>query len=199
MKNAIKNYLYYMLIGLISFIAVAFLPLLNSEVDIGFDFPKTPAAMLLWATSRIAVSLLNVLIFHCFVKQGDINTKDDENRIEAEKMLSIVEKAEQLRPRSPKEFFVKEYGKKVPTLLLSTALSLIAFGPAILTFDLVTFLSYLFTVCTSVIFGVIEKFKVEDYYRIELLKYAMFEIEKIREKELEEKKSNAELQRKEIP
>ena len=185
--RTIRIYAYYILIGIISFLSVAFLPMLNSSFDVDYKLPKTTAAWFIWAGTRTAVSTLNIMIFHCFVKQGDINTKNNENRKKAEKLLQITKEEQDFKPKSPKEFFSQEYEKKIPTILLTTILSLFAFGPAILTFDLVTFFSYLFTVVISLVFGVIELFKVEDYYTIELLKYAEYlkEQDDLKEKEQE--------------
>ena len=185
-----EQYAYYLLIGIISFVSLAFLPMLTSSFDVGYELPKTKAAWLLWAGSRAAVSILNILIFHCFVKQGNVNTKNDPNRLEAEKILSIVTEEEEYKPKSPKKFFSGEYLKKLPFILFSTALSLVAFGEAILRFDPVTFLSYLFTVIMAIVCGVLEMFKVEEYYKVEMLKYAKnhaLEIEKEKvEKEYDE-------------
>ena len=103
-----EQYAYYLLIGIISFVSLAFLPMLTSSFDVGYELPKTKAAWLLWAGSRAAVSILNILIFHCFVKQGDVNTKNDPNRLEAEKILSIVTEEEEYKPKSPKKFLFGE-------------------------------------------------------------------------------------------
>ena len=185
-----EQYAYYLLIGIISFVSLAFLPMLTSSFDVGYELPKTAAAWGLWAGSRAAVSILNILIFHCFVKQGNVNTKNDQNRLEAEKILSIITEEEEYKPRSPKKFFSGEYLKKLPFILFSTALSLVAFGDAILRFDPITFLSYLFTVIMAIVFGVLEMFKVEEYYKVEMLKYAKnhaLELEKEKvEKEYDE-------------
>lgn len=176
-----EQYAYYLLIGIISFVSLSFLPMLTSSFDVGYELPKTKAAWLLWAGSRAAVSILNILIFHCFVKQGNVNTKNDPNRLEAEKILSIITEEEEYKPKSPKKFFFGEYSKKAPMILFSTAISLVAFGDSILRFDPITFLSYLFTVIMAIVFGVLEMFKVEEYYKVEMLKYAKnhaLEIEK---------------------
>lgn len=179
----VKENAYYFLIGIISFISVAFLPMLNSEVDAGFNFPETTAAWFLWAGSRAAISLLNILIFHCFVKQGDMNTRNNQNRLEAERILMIFREEQIKLAASPKQFFAKEYSKKIPTILLSTALSLFSFGSALLSFDLTTFTTYLFTCVVALVFGVIEMFKVEEYFEKEYLLYA-----KRKQSELDEQK-----------
>lgn len=185
--RALKSYAYYILIGIISFISVAFLPMLNSEVNIEYELPKTVASWSLWLGTRISISLLNVLIFHCFVKQGDTNTKNNPNRIKAEELLMIVKEEQIKLAQSPKHFLSHEYLKKIPTILLSTLLSLLAFGQAIFQFDVVTFTTYLFTCITSLVFGIIEMFKVEEYYEKEYLLYAQ-----------RKKKEQEELQKEEL-
>lgn len=182
--NKIKLYTYYILIGLVSFISVSFLPMLQSEINVDYKFPQTAAAWFLWAGTRLSVSTLNILIFHCFVKQGDMNTMENENRKKAEKILQIIkEEDEEYKPQSPKSFFTHEYGKKIPMLLLTTALSLFAFAPAVLAFDLVTFMTYLFTITIALVFGILEMFRVENYYEREFLIYAEYKknVEEIQE------------------
>ena len=168
----VKQYLYYILIGTVSFLAIAFLPMIGSHQDISWGFPKSPAGWTLWAVSKIAASVLNVLIYHCFIKQGDLNTKHNENRIKAEKMLNKLSKKKQKSPISPSKFMAKQYIRKVPMIAISTFLSLLAFGPAVLNFDFITFIAGIFTVLISIIFGILEMKNVEEYYTVGLLEYA---------------------------
>lgn len=173
--NKIKQYIYYTLIGILSFLALAFLPLIGSSTaDLGWGFPTTTAGWVVWAASRIAVSVLNILIFHCFVRQGDLNTKDNECRKEAEAILNRAQGKKQKAPLSPKKFFAREYGKKIPTVFLMSIISLIAFGPILLVFDVAVFLAYLFTVTMAIIFGILEMKKVESYFINDLLVYAHY-------------------------
>lgn len=180
--------IYYGLIFVISFIALVIMPLFSSDADIGFNFPKSPAGWLFWGVTRAIISGLNVLLFHCFVKQGDLNTQDNKDRVEAEKRLAISTKKEYI-PQSPKEFFRKEYVHKVPKLLLGTALSLVALGPVILRYDFATFLTYVTVVLGGVIFGVLEMRKVETYYTKELPKYVDY-LDSLKSKEQEENVKN---------
>lgn len=174
MEEKAKQYIYYFLIGIMSFIALAFLPMLGSSVKTGWALPQTSAGWALWIMSRISVSSLNVLIFHCFVKQGDLNTKTNASRLLAEEKLRLLDKRSNKAPLSPHQFFRREYGKKIPVIFTTTALSLIAFGPAILIFDIVVFVSYLATVIMALVFGILEMKKVEAYYTEGLLNYALY-------------------------
>lgn len=173
--DKIRQYIYYTLIGVLSFLALAFLPLVgSSQVGLGWGFPDTTAGWIVWAASRVAVSVLNVLIFHCFVRQGDLNTQDNEDRKEAEKILNKINQKKSKTPISPTKFFAKEYGKKVPWIFIMSIVSLIAFGPILLVFDVAVFLAYLFTVIMSIIFGILEMKKVESYFTRGLLEYAKY-------------------------
>lgn len=173
--DKIRQYMYYTLIGVLSFLALAFLPLIgSSHMGLCWDFPNTTAGWIVWAASRVAVSVLNVLIFHCFVRQGDLNTQDNEDRKEAEKILNRINQKKSKTPISPTKFFAKEYGKKVPLIFIMSIVSLIAFGPILLVFDVAVFLVYLFTVIMSIIFGILEMKKVERYFIRGLLEYAKY-------------------------
>lgn len=176
----LRQNVYYILIGVLSFLVLAFLPMLGSNINAGWNFPETTSGWVLWVMTKLAVCTINMLIFHCFIKQGDINTKRDSDRIKAEQMLAILEnkKDNPIVPLSPKQFLSREYGKKLPTLILTSVLSLIAFGPALFMFDAVVFCSYLFTVVMAIVFGVLEMKKVEEYYCVDLLKYAEYRVEK---------------------
>lgn len=173
--DKIKQYIYYALIGVLSFLSLAFLPLIgSSQLGLCWAFPNTIAGWVVWAASRIAVSVLNVLIFHCFIRQGDLNTQDNEDRKEAEKILNKINQKKSKTPISPTMFFAKEYGKKVPSIFIMSIVSLIAFGPLFLVFDVAVFLTYLFVVIMSIIFGILEMKKVENYFTRGLLEYARY-------------------------
>lgn len=38
-----KQYLYYIIIGIISFITLVFMPMIGSDANLGFDLPQTAA------------------------------------------------------------------------------------------------------------------------------------------------------------
>ena len=192
--NNLKHYLYYILIGVMSFIAIAFLPMLQSTIDISWSCPQTTPAWILWVASKLSISLLNILIFHCFIKQGDVNTRNNETRIMAEKMLEEYEETKRHAPLSPTQFFKREYGRKIPTVFVTTFLAVFAFGPAVLTFDIIVFSIYLFTVIMAIIMGILEMKKVETYYIKELIRYATYYVEnKKKETELCKKDCLAEI------
>ena len=72
-----KQYLYYILIGIISFISLVFLPMFGSEVGMAFTFPTTGAGWIVFIITQLLMAIVNVLIFHSFICQAKINIKDD--------------------------------------------------------------------------------------------------------------------------
>lgn len=172
-----RQYLYYILIGIISFLTLAFLPMLGSSQEISWGLPQTSAAWTLWIVSKVAASVLNVLIYHCFIRQGELNTRQNENRQKAEQMLNKLKKGKERKPISPSKFIARQYIRKVPLIAASTFLSLLAFGPALLVFDFVVFIVYLFSVIISIVFGILEMKHVEMYYTVGLLEYAEWKVQ----------------------
>ena len=175
--DKVRQYLYYILIGVISFLALAFLPMLGSSQDISWGLPQTSAAWAVWIMSRVAASVLNVLIYHCFIRQGELNTRQNEDRQKAEKMLNKLDKNKEKKPIGPAKFLARQYIRKVPMIAASTFLSLLAFGPALLVFDFVVLVAYLFGVIISIVFGILEMKHVEEYYTVGLLEYAEWKVQ----------------------
>lgn len=175
-----RQYLYCFIIGIISFVALVFLPMLGSSVGIDWNLPTTTAGWIVWAVMKIIVATLNVLIFHSFVQQGKMNVKDHPNYIEAQQILQKVH-VKNAMPRSPAQFTGKQYGRKGVMIFLSTALATVALTQAALSFNWVDMLTYLFTIIMGIIFGILQMKVTEEYWREEYLRYA-----KLKEDEMEQ-------------
>lgn len=170
-SDKLKQNMYYILIGAVSFIALVFLPMIGSEAGLGWDIPDTVVGWIVWAVTRLLVSTINVLIFYSFIQQGKLNAKSNPHYIEACNILYEI-KEEKYIPRSPKRWHLEQYGKKGVTLFISTAMSAVALTQAILTFDWVSMLSYFFTIAMGLIFGVLQMKATEEYWTEEFLRYA---------------------------
>lgn len=165
------NYLYYILIGVLSFISLVFLPMLGSELGMSFNFPTTTAGWFVYITSQLIAAVINVLIFHSFICQAKINIKDDANyKIAVELLRTNKEKT--YIPRSLAQLNRKEYGVKGITIFLGSILATVAIGEAILTYNYVKLISYLLVIIMGVIFGILEMKKYQEYYTTEYLDYA---------------------------
>ncbi len=164
--------MYYIIVGVVSLITLFIMPLIGSEVHPQWALPDTTVGWVLYVASKLAVSLLNILIMHAFIKQGKLNVSTDARYIEANDILNKVESKE-IKWRSPKEFLTKQYLGKIPTLFLSTFLGLIAFTQAVIMFDMIAFISYAVCIVIAIIFGVMTMKNNEVYWTEEFYYYAL--------------------------
>lgn len=183
-----KQYLYYILIGIISFISLVFLPMFGSEVGMAFTFPTTAAGWIVFIITQLLMAIVNVLIFHSFICQAKINIKDDPKYNEAKSILQLYILKSYV-PRSLAQFSRREYGMKGVSIAIGTLFAGFALTQAILTYDYVRMLSYLFTITFGVIFGILEMKKWEEYYTGEFYDYALY-YQKKKEEEIKEKERN---------
>lgn len=183
-----KQYLYYILIGIISFISLVFLPMFGSEVGMAFTFPTTAAGWIVFIITQLLMAIVNVLIFHSFICQAKVNIKNDPKYIQAKEILQLYI-LKSYTPRSLRQFTKREYGAKGVSIAIGTLLAGFALTQAILTYDYVRMLSYLFTITFGVIFGILEMKKWEEYYTGEFYDYALY-YQKIKEEEEKEKERN---------
>lgn len=170
--DKVKQYLNYIIIGIVSLIALVFLPMLGSTVGLNWNIPNTVVGWIVWVAVKLIVATLNVLVFHCFMQQAKVNVKDNENYKRARDIL-INQKEREVLPKSPNKWSSQQYIKKGTTIFISTGLSTIALTQAILSFDYVSMLTYLFTVVMGLIFGTLQMKTAEEYWTEEYLQYAL--------------------------
>ena len=171
-REKAKQNMYYILIGIISFISVAFLPMVGSTVGLGWKLPDTPTGWVVWAISRLIIATINVLIFYSFMEQAKLNVAKDPHYIEATEILLKAKKADHT-PRSPKKWQALQYGKRGTKIFISSALSVVALGQAILSFDWVSMLAFIFTIAMGIVFGILQMKKAEAYWTDEFYRYAL--------------------------
>ena len=169
----IKQIAYYIVIGFISVIAVVILPLLNSSVDLRFEFPNTVAGWTVYIITRASIAAINILFYFCFMSQAKINVAKDERYLKAREILEKANIDHERKPKSPAKWTAQQYTTKTLTLTLTSVLSTIALTTAILSFDLAVFLAYFFTIIMGLIFGFIQMKKAEDYWTDEFYEYAL--------------------------
>lgn len=183
MKEKFKLYQGYLIIAILSLICIFFLPMLGSEIGLAFAFPTTAAGWLIWGSSKAAVILINLLLFDQFVRQAKINVRDNPKFIEAQTIFNKLQSPEEEYLPTPREYLSKLYRTKGATSFATSLLSVIAFSNAILTFNFVTMLTYLFTIVTGIIFGWITMVSVEDYWTDTYYKLAQKKERKQKEEE----------------
>lgn len=176
-KEIRDNYIYYFIIGIVSFLSVSFLPFIGSSADLGFILPETKAGWVVWVTVRILISIINVVIFYSFMEQAKLNIKDNPNYLEANKILSSIKDKNKKKPRGPNKWNKQQYSKKGTSIFTGSFLATIALTQAILTYDWVSMLSYIFTIIMGLIFGVMQMKSAERYWTIEYYEYALMKKE----------------------
>ena len=169
--DKIKQWMYYFIIGIVSMIALCFLPMIGSNVGLGWNLPNTVVGWIVWVTVKLIVAVLNVLIFHCFMLQAIINVKEHEKYQEAREILRLADQKDFI-PRSPAAWNKQQYGQKGVTIFITTALSTVALTQAMLNFDWMAMLTYLFTIIMGLIFGIMQMKTAEDYWTDEFWQYA---------------------------
>ncbi len=175
--DKIKQGVYYIIIAIISILALVFLPMVGSTIGLEWNFPTTTAGWIVWAGTRAIITTINVLMFHCFILQGKTNVKNNKKYLDAIEKLGKT-KNKEYHPMSPKKWSAMTYGKKGTMLVLSSALTLIALSQAVLSYDWMSLLTYLFTIIMGVIFGILQMKKTEEYYTTEFVDWANLEFER---------------------
>ena len=171
-RQTLKQGMYYIIIAVISLISVVFLPMVGTTLGLGWKLPDTTAGWVVWGVSRAIVATINVLLFHSFMEQAKLNIKDNERYKEARDILVKVKKKEH-KPKSPAQWNAAQYGKKGTTIFLSSAMSVVAIGQAVLSYEWATALAYLFTLGMGIIFGIMQMKKAETYWTTEYYEYAL--------------------------
>ena len=171
-KDVREHYLYYFLIVFLSLIAIIFLPMLglDQKGEIKFNFPKSPIAWAVWGISKACVIVINLLIFHFFVLQGKDNVRDNPIYIDGMERLGKLKNREYI-PLSPMALEKREYLKKGGTVILTTAMSLLALPSLVLQFNLLSFLSVLFSMAMAFAFGFMQMRETEDRWTNKLKEY----------------------------
>lgn len=168
-----KQYMYYFLIGLASLITLIFLPMVGSTAGIAWAVPTTVVGWIVWVAVKLIVAALNVMIFHCFIMQGKTNIKNHPSYIEAKEILKKCSNKE-LIPESPQHWTKRTYGQKGVSILITTALGTFALSQAILTFDWILMITYLFTIAMGIIFGILQMKSTEEWWTENYLEYAKY-------------------------
>jgi len=161
----------YIIIAIASLISVFFFPFLGSTVGLALVLPNTVAGWIVFVATKLCVGAINVLIFHCFVQQAKVNVREHPSYLEARRILDEEDHRDNV-PLSPKQFFAREYGVKGASVFILSVLSAFSLAQAILAFDLVMMLTYIFTIVGGIIAGFLEMKKVEDFWIYDYLNYA---------------------------
>lgn len=157
--------------------------MLGSDPTMGLALPNTAIGWVIYVATKICVAAINMMLFHCFMCQGKLNIKDHPKYLEACRILNKYGMGESLaEPLSPDEWVPKQYKTKGVWVAITSVLSAVILTQAVLVFDWVSMLTYIFTIIMGVIFGLFQQDAAELYWTDEFWLYAK-KIEKIKEAE----------------
>ena len=171
--EAFKHYFNYGVVAIVSLLVLMVAPALESAITGQLNYPDTIKGWIFWAVGRIAVTVINLVIFTALDRQSEINASNNENYIKARALLA-QNKAEQKLARSPKQIKTQTMLKKVPWIILGSAASLVVLSQMIFNYNLATLISYTFTVVMDIAFAIWHMIDKEvNYWSDEYLKYAL--------------------------
>ena len=176
LKEKFSLNFYYCLIFLLSLLVMTVAPMFtpNANTDLGITaiFPHSVIGWAIYVCTKVFVAVVNLLLFHCFVKQAKLNIKDNEKYIAACKIYDMYHPKE-YNPRGPKQYFGQLYRKKGIMIFLTSMLSAVVLTNAILSFDVTAFITYSMTIAMGIIFGILKMKEVEAYWTGEFHDAAM--------------------------
>ena len=175
LRKGIMSNLYYILIASLSLLVLIIFPFLGSDLNASFKLPQTADAWIVYIATKAAITGVNLLIFHNFVQQARLNVRENERYKRACELYYTAKKEK--APRSPRKYFGSLYASRIPGVIASTILGLIAFGDAILRLDYTALITYGITVVMTVAFGILQMIKVMDYWIEEFPQYVDMAVE----------------------
>lgn len=170
--DKLRANLYYFIIGMVSMLVLVFVPMIGTQAGIDFNIPDTTAGWLIYIITKSCVAMLNIVIFHSFMRQGKLNVRNDPKFLEAQKIMGEYHDVHYI-PRSPSHWQAKEYGTKATSIFFSTALSLVGLSNAFLTYDYLSLLTYGMVIVMGIVFGIMQMQTAEEYWTIEFYDYAL--------------------------
>ena len=171
--NTFKQYFNYGIVAIASFVALVVAPALESAITGELNYPTTKQGWIFWAIGRVAIVVLNLVIFKALDKQSEINAADNENYQKAKAILDTDPKR-QKQALSPEQVERRDLLGKVPWIILGTAASLVALSQIIFNYSLATLVSYISTVVMDIAFAAWHMINKEvNYWSDEYYRYAL--------------------------
>lgn len=170
--HKLRDYKHYCIAAAASLFAVFLLPMIGSVGIPGWNLPTTFVGWVVWIITKLLVAGLNMILFHSFMEQGEVNIKDNPYYIEANEILMRYGLILAHEPRDPDTWKHTEYKHKGIMVAITSLLGAIGLTQAILTFNWLDMLSYMITVAIGIMFGILQMDKAETYWTTEYWQYA---------------------------
>ena len=167
-----KQYLYYVIIGVFTFIVLVFMPMLGSSLDGSLKLPEGKGAWIMFVITRVFIAITNIIIFYSFMQQAKLNVRNNEYYKAANEILLKTKNSKEKKPMSPKKWEASQYLKKGTTIALGTVFALFSLSQAILTYKYTDLISYVLLIFSATVFGIFQMKKAEIYWTTEYYRYA---------------------------
>lgn len=189
LKKMVADNRNYIIIAILSVAAVFFLPFLGTSIGLGFAIPNTAAGWVVYVITKLCIVVINLLIFDQFMKRAKVNASASPYFQEAEQILRTHSPDDE--PILPAATYIRSmYRSKMISTAIFTVLGVFGFTNAILTFDWVAMLSYIFTILMGLVFGWISMSEAEVIWIEKHYKYA----KQVEREKAEEAKRKAKLE-----
>lgn len=174
-KTWLGKSIYGLIVAILTIAILVIAPFISGGTEANLELLSLSTAeeWMIYLTPKILTAMGNMAATICFINQGELNVKDNQNYIKAKKILRETKSKKVKRPRSPSEFFVPMYAKKMMSALVTTALGLVIIGELILNFDVISFISIMVTEISTVVIGLFGMLNTQNYLTDEYLSYAV--------------------------
>ena len=183
-KEAINKYSIYMVIVLVTFMAVIVPPLVAGSLygDVGIFFPKNAEGWVLWAITNGGTSIANVSLLVLFKQQAKRNVANNESYKKANEIMNqLVKEKAVFIPRSPGKMDFQDYITKVVFIVMSTISSFMVLSSLLINFDVVTLISTALSAGITLCCSWVTMLRNEDYWTQEYPLYVEMLYKKIKE------------------
>lgn len=179
-RELLKQYMYYGIITMLVIVALVFLPMLDTDGDLGFDKPTTAMGWTAYVVIRCMVGVIVFMIFISFDEQGKVNILNDIRYQTAYNKLYSSRNKNYI-PISPRHYKMSTRGFKGLTLSISMIGTAFIVVEVALTYNFSVLLAYGITIFMSIITGIFQMNKASAYWTEEFPKWVDYYLEQLEE------------------
>lgn len=179
-REVFKQYMYYGIIASLVVVALVFLPMLDTDGNLGFSKPSTTLGWIQYIVIRCLVGVIVFLIFVSFDEQGKVNVLNDDRYINAyNKLYSCRDK--NYIPMSPTRYKLQTRMIKGCTLAVTMIATAFMVIEAVLHYNYSILLAYGISIFMSIITGLFQMMKSSAYWTEEFPMWVDYYVDKIKE------------------
>lgn len=182
-RQILKQYMYYGIISMLVMVALVFLPMLDTNGNMGFSTPDTPLGWVAYIVIRCMVGVIVFMIFISFDEQGKVNILNDIRYQTAYNRLYSARNKNYI-PISPHRYKVSTRGFKGLTLSISMIGTAFIVVEVALTYNYSVLLAYGITIFMSIITGIFQMNKASAYWTEEFPKWVDYYLDTMKKEDV---------------